>query len=446
MVKVPPLIWLGVGLIGTYLIVTKTQLLGSITNFVKMHTTAQSMATKNMDIPTPEEAPSPFDFPMPPMNAPSSEPNQIPSQHAPPDMTKQKQMQIMEEMRRSTQMRMMMRMPKMNVPHITNTPPPQRTQDIEAASPFQQEQPEIGPIRQEPMRQPQISPVQPEPQRQPQIGPNMPNQGKVNVKRGGVSQQPSRNSGMPFNPAQNGSLVPQMQGNIQPTTSRPQGRLIAGMSMPTQNKGFTNGCGHSEGRDPYVSCRAGIGTRSGGKTTPESGNQMTPVNQLLTDPNHFFATYHFKIDPSAETVQGHPKDTEITGGYNGSNRDEPAMGVTIGVKPDGTPFAKIEDEPHHRFDDLCTPGQCGGVSKVPNLGNDYFVTWAADKVGDKAVYKGYVMTADGRQYKIAELPNTGIDFTKQNTYIRGRSNQLGNTVPSGILGNGTFMPTMMTSG
>jgi hypothetical protein len=56
------------------------------------------------------------------------------------------------------------------------------------------------------------------------------------------------------------------------------------------------GCMH----DPYISCRSGIGTRSGGNTTPESGNQKTPVSDLIgaMNQNHFSATYHFQIDPS----------------------------------------------------------------------------------------------------------------------------------------------------
>jgi hypothetical protein len=44
-----------------------------------------------------------------------------------------------------------------------------------------------------------------------------------------------------------------------------------------------------------------------------------------------------------------------------------------------------------------------------------------------------------------------IDFTQpgQNTYIRGRTNQLGNIAPSGILGNGRYTPNaqnVITSG
>ena len=47
-------------------------------------------------------------------------------------------------------------------------------------------------------------------------------------------------------------------------------------------------------------------------------------------------------------------------------------------------------------------------------------------------YRGYALTMDGREYKIADLPNTGIDFSKQNTYLRGRIDNLGNTVPTGL--------------
>jgi hypothetical protein len=88
------------------------------------------------------------------------------------------------------------------------------------------------------------------------------------------------------------------------------------------------------------------------------------------------------------------------------------------------------------------------LRQVPNLGSDYFITWTADKDGNNIRYRGYVLTMDGRQYKIADL-NPGIDFTKQNTYLRGRSNQLGNTAPTGVLGNGEYRPNgaqVVTSG
>ena len=179
-------------------------------------------------------------------------------------------------------------------------------------------------------------------------------------------------------------------------------------------------------------------------TTPpdlESGNQRVSVADMLSDKNHFFATYHFQIDPSSRVVKGHPQDTEITGGYNGSNMNEKAIGVTIGVDAKGVPFAKKEDEANHRYDDLCPRGQCGGVSRVPNLGNDYDIVWAADKHGNNVTYRGYAIPHDGsgREYLIANLMSD-IDFTKQNTYLWGRSNQLGNTVPSGFITSGSYKP------
>jgi hypothetical protein len=183
---------------------------------------------------------------------------------------------------------------------------------------------------------------------------------------------------------------------------------------------------------------------------------------LLTDKNHFFATYHFQNTPGS-VGKDQPGGSEITGGYNGSSSDEKAIGVTIGVSPDGVPFARTEDHagspPYYK--ELCNDGQCGGVSKVPNLGNDFTLTWAADKMtnGD-VVYRGYAMTMDGKQYLIAMLMNPPrggnrtsgshsgsggggtIDFTTpgQNTYIRGRNNNAGNNAPTGLLGNGSFTP------
>jgi hypothetical protein len=184
---------------------------------------------------------------------------------------------------------------------------------------------------------------------------------------------------------------------------------------------------------------------------------------LLTDKNHFFATYHFQVQPGSPG-KDEPFSSEITGGYNGSSNDEKAVGVTIGINADGTPIARTEDHGRNTggdYRDLCNPGQCGGVSKVPNPGSDYSITWAADKNTDGSVeYRGYLLTNDGRQYKIADLMNppmngspnasgshrgTGgppIDFTTpgQNTYLRGRTNNQGNTAPTGLLGNGSFMP------
>jgi hypothetical protein len=189
------------------------------------------------------------------------------------------------------------------------------------------------------------------------------------------------------------------------------------------------------------------------------GNQTVPVSSLTTDPNHFFAKYHFHVQPGMPG-KDEPFSSEITGGYNGSSNDEKAIGVTIGVSP--VPFGRTEDHAGNPpyFKPLCNDGQCGGVSKVPNLGSDFTLTWAADKMmnGD-VVYRGYAMTMDGKQYLIAMLTNppkdgnrtsgshsgTGgggtIDFTTpgQNTYIRGRNNNAGNTAPTGLLGNGHFI-------
>jgi hypothetical protein len=102
------------------------------------------------------------------------------------------------------------------------------------------------------------------------------------------------------------------------------------------------------------------------------------------------------------------------------------------------------------FKPLCNDGQCGGVSKVPNLGNDYDIVWAADKDMMGVHYRGYAIPHDGsgKEYKIADF-KSDIDFTKQNTYIMGRTNQLGNTPPSGFVTGGKYMPNgpnVVTSG
>lgn len=105
-----------------------------------------------------------------------------------------------------------------------------------------------------------------------------------------------------------------------------------------------------------------------------------------------------------------------------------------------------DNTPPGYYKELCDAGNCGGVSKMPNPGNDYFITWAADKLmNDDVNYRGYVLTADGRQYKIADLPVKGgseLDFSNpgQNTYLRGRIDNLGGTAPTGLLGNGHFEP------
>jgi hypothetical protein len=56
-------------------------------------------------------------------------------------------------------------------------------------------------------------------------------------------------------------------------------------------------------------------------------------------------------------------------------------------------------------------------------------------------YRGYAIPHDGsgKEYLIANIM-PGIDFTNQNTYIRGRTNQLGNTPPSGFVTGGRYMP------
>lgn len=170
---------------------------------------------------------------------------------------------------------------------------------------------------------------------------------------------------------------------------------------------------------------------------------------MLTNKNHFFATYHFTVDHSGPVVSGHPTSSEIIGGYNGSSNDEKAIGVTIGINPDGVPFARTEDHagsPPY-FKDLCDDGQCGWVSKVPNLGNDYDIVWAADKDGNTVNYRGYAIPHDGsgREYLIVNKNVKGggpLDFTNpgQNTYIRGRTNQSGNIVPNGFITSGRYMP------
>jgi hypothetical protein len=147
------------------------------------------------------------------------------------------------------------------------------------------------------------------------------------------------------------------------------------------------------------------------------------------------------------------QESEITSGYNGSSSDEKAIGVTIGLNADGTPIGRTEDHagPRPYFKPLCNDGQCGGVSKVPNLGNSYDIVWAADKGGTtcpgNVCYRGYVAPRDGsgREYQIANLkvaPGGPLDFTNpgQNTYLRGRSNQLGNTVPTGFISSGHYTP------
>lgn len=82
------------------------------------------------------------------------------------------------------------------------------------------------------------------------------------------------------------------------------------------------------------------------------------------------------------------------------------------------------------------------------------------------VYRGYCRTG-GKEYLIAYLPNLKqggnpcsgcrhdgrsgvIDFTTpgQNTYLRGRTNQMGRTCPTGTLYVGKYTPpsTVITSG
>ena len=230
------------------------------------------------------------------------------------------------------------------------------------------------------------------------------------------------------------AVVPEEHGEPPGPQPSTPGNAV-GISHFTQNTGFTNGCGRSQNKDPYISCRAGIGTGKDGTPTKEAGNQTRSVESLLTDKNHFYAIYDFNINPSAHVVSGHPQDVEITGGYHGSSHSDPAVGVTIGIKPNGTPFCKKEDESRQSWPTICE-GNCGGVSKVPNLGTNFSLVWAADKFGSTVTYRGYVRT-NGQEYLIAKI-NPGIDFTVQNTYIRGRTNQLGNICPTGLLYDGRY--------
>lgn len=250
----------------------------------------------------------------------------------------------------------------------------------------------------------------------------------------------------------------------------PSAGTPVGYSHPTKNKNFTNGCGY--GNDKWVSCRAGIGTGSNGSSTPESGNDTTSVSDRIGNAQHFYAIYTFNVTLGKPT-KGHPFSAEITGGYNGSNNSEPAVGVTIGVNGDGSVLGRTEDHfvqnGHQRakgdYNELCK-GNCGGVSKVP-LGTYFQLVWCADKdASGNVYYRGYCRTG-GKEYLIAYLvnPHEGgnpcsgcrsdgrsnpIDFTipGRNTYLRGRTNQMGNTCPTGILYAGTYTPpsNVVTSG
>jgi hypothetical protein len=65
-----------------------------------------------------------------------------------------------------------------------------------------------------------------------------------------------------------------------------------------------------------------------------------------------------------------------------------------------------------------------------------------DYVIDSTVNVGPSQGDDNSSDRLATKPG-------QNTYIRGRTNQLGNVAPTGILGNGSYRPNgaqVITSG
>lgn len=150
-------------------------------------------------------------------------------------------------------------------------------------------------------------------------------------------------------------------------------------------------CYHANDGTGYQ-CRAGIGTGPDGHPTPEAGHDTQSVSDRIGNSDHFYATYHFHTQPGSHG-KGQPFGAEITGAYNGSNNNYKAVGVTLGVDGHGNVLGRTEDhykgEGHNTpgdYNELIKQGQGGtgpggsrGVSKVPNLGNDYDMTWAADK-------------------------------------------------------------------
>ena len=256
------------------------------------------------------------------------------------------------------------------------------------------------------------------------------------------------------------------------TTPSPSSCSAVGSSSPTQNKNFTDGCGH--GNDKWISSRAGIGTGPNGNTTPESGNQKVPVSTLIKNSQHFHAIYHFKTGIQTGS-KGQPIGAEVTGGYCGSNDSVPQVGITIGVNGKGQIIRRTED--HYKqhnvggdYNELTPEGatQQGAVGSIPefssNLGNkDFYIIWCADKDGSTVTYRGYVRVGN-KEYQIANLvnPKEGggsgfaghhdsrtkiIDFTEEghNTYLRGRHNNLGTICPTGSLYPCRYQPSANTT-